>query len=66
MVSVKELEVQGMTKNTHPNHEENGCNTKDIIITFRVTPKQWAYLLEKSGGNLSGFIRRKLGLEKQV
>jgi len=42
------------------------CNTKQIIITFRVTPKQWAYLLEKSGGNISKFIRRKLGLEKQV
>jgi hypothetical protein len=55
-----------MTKNPHPNNAKNGCNTKDIIITFRVTPKQWAYLLEKSGGNTSRFIRRKLGLEEQI
>jgi len=57
---------QKMAKNTHPNKAKTQCNTKEIIITFRVTPKQWAGLLEKSGGNLSGFIRRKLGLERQV
>jgi hypothetical protein len=46
--------------------EKTCCNTKDIIINFRVTPKEWEHLLARAGerGKLSRYIRRKLDLEK--
>jgi hypothetical protein len=65
MVPVKELEVHGMTKNTHPNNTKSGCHTKCIVLSIRVTVKDWNYLLEKCGGEgkLSSHIRKQLGLK---
>lgn len=42
------------------------CNTKPIIVNFRVSVKEWEHLLRKSGGKgkLSRYIRKKLGLEE--
>ena len=50
---------------THVNPSETHCNTKSIVVPFRVTYKQWKKLLQKAGGrgNLSHFIRQKLGLK---
>jgi hypothetical protein len=49
------------------NSSEMRCNTKDIIINFRVTAEEWECLLERAGerGKLSRYIRRKLGLKEE-
>lgn len=42
------------------------CNTRPLIIPFRVNVAEWKLLLKKAGGkgNVSNFIRKKLGFSK--
>jgi len=57
-----------LTERGRANNAKTPCITKDIIINFRVTPKQWDTLLERAGGEgkMSSYIRRKLGLKEEL
>jgi len=33
---------------SNANHAKTSCNTRSIIVQFRVTPKQWKLILRKA------------------